>query len=94
MKHPNTIAGLIAVGAAWGITTVLAHYGIHLTKNQSHELDLGSVGAVLFVGRRGIKNTALAIFSAVWKGSDAAQATPAALELVAPAPEPEQPATT
>ena len=88
MTHPNTIASILAAGAAWLGTYLLAKYaGVHLSKNQVHGVDLGVTAVVLFVGRRGVKGAASAVWNGFWNGTQkpALAATPTPIAPVDPA---------
>jgi hypothetical protein len=88
MKHPNTIASILAGGAAWLISYALQKYaGIHLSKSQGQLVDIGSVAVVLFVGRRGIKDSVLAVWHGVWSGTPAPMPALAEAKPVVAAPD-------
>jgi hypothetical protein len=68
--HPNTIAALIAGGLGTLTGYLLSKYaGIELSPLQTGALVTGYAAALLFVGRRGIKATALAIWNGAWNGT-------------------------
>lgn len=72
-QHPNTIASLIAGGLGTLTVYLVNRYaGGHLTSVQAGAIATGYSGALLFIGRRGLKGTAVAVARAIWNGTDSA----------------------
>jgi hypothetical protein len=72
MTHPNTFAAGASFLLSSGLVWLLKHYGIDLSVHQQAALVGGIPTAVLFVGRRGLKGTALALAQGaktVWYGT-------------------------
>lgn len=63
--HPNAsvaaVTGSLAILFAWGLNKA----GAHINQAEAGGIATGAVSAVLFVGRRGLKATLLAI----WNGT-------------------------
>lgn len=68
--HPNTIASLIAGGLGTLTVYLLNRYAdVSLTSVQAGAIATGYSGALLFVGRRGLKGTLIAVWNGVWNGT-------------------------
>lgn len=69
MKHPNTVAALVALGISAGIQALLQRYGhVALTDYWSKTIDAAVTAVVLYVGKAGVK----AALRRVWNGPKAA----------------------
>lgn len=63
MNHPNAFAAGVSFLVVSGVVWLLDHYGYQLSETQKAALDGGVPTAVLFVGTRGLKGTALALYN-------------------------------
>lgn len=83
MTHPNTLAVGISGLASAGLVYLLNTYAhTHLNAVDGAGIVTGIAGAVIFVGRRGIKRALIGI----WAGSDPPTPPPAAPPAAAPPP--------
>jgi hypothetical protein len=75
--HPNTIAAIIAGGLGTLTAHLLNTYaGSHITAVQAGGIATVYAGAILFIGRRGLKGTFSAVWNGVWTGTPPPPAEP------------------
>ena len=65
MKHPNTFAALVAGGITIGAQWLVQRYAhVQLTGYWKDAFTVGTTGAVLYVGKNGVK----AALQRIWNG--------------------------
>jgi hypothetical protein len=76
VTHRNTVAAIISTGLGAAVVKLAAHYQPALSDVDSAVIAGGIISAVLFVGRRGLKGTAAAVwggFGVAWGGTKQAK---------------------